>query len=430
MAASSYPNRQIHVGSLSLFTTYPLSTPSFSPFHHHQWTSSPPLTPSPTLMAFIHSLSNGFRSLFLLFLLYLGCFFFSSSPNDPTPHSPRKRRKISPLASSPHTTTTTSSSSVKPHNFPSIRSYLAHLLSFRKPTVNGEEASESIPTPTPTCPTPPPSSPQPLALSPDKSPSLFVDKATPVKRPSFASRADIYPCLACGELLPEPRLLDIHHATKHSLSELSAADSGKNIIEMIFRSGWRGRSLTIHRILKIHNTAKTLARFEEYREIVRSRAARQRRDERCIADGNERLRFYCSTALCAMGREGRAAAVGVCGSQFCSACGIVRHGFSGKHAELEGIPTHATSWGAHGSLPEELEEEFAFLRVKRAMVVCRVVAGRVAHGGADEEEKGGCDSVVVVGRGSGARSSLGGDEELLVFNARALLACFVIIYTV
>lgn len=241
---------------------------------------------------------------------------------------------------------------------------------------------------------------------------------------SFASRSDVFPCPACGEVLSKPHLLDLHQATHHSLSELSDADSSNSIIRIIFLSGWRGKSSpTIHRILKIHNAPRTLARFEEYRDTVRSRASRRGGDERCIADGNERLRFYCSTILCSLRRQG------VCGSPYCSACGIVRHGFGGKQAELDGIATHATSWAAHVSLPEDLEREFAYLHVRRAMLVCRVVAGRVARGdggaaAAEDEEKGTSlfDSVVPAGRG-------GGEEELLVFHPRAVLPCFVIIYT-
>lgn len=238
----------------------------------------------------------------------------------------------------------------------------------------------------------------------------------------------IFPCSACGEVLAKPQLLEIHHATKHSLSELRDGDSGKNIVQIIFNSGWKGKPPFIHRILKIHNTTSTLARFEEYREIVRSQAARSRRggDERCLADGNERLRFYCSTILCGSG-SGSGSHVGVCGSPYCSTCAIVRHGFAGKGVDLEGIATHVTSWGAHVSLPDELEREFAFLHVRRAMLVCRVVAGRVARGGEEAEVvavKGAApafDSVVPVGRQE--------EEELLVFNPRAVLPCFVIIYS-
>uniref|UniRef100_A0A0A0KBN5 PARP catalytic domain-containing protein n=1 Tax=Cucumis sativus TaxID=3659 RepID=A0A0A0KBN5_CUCSA len=172
---------------------------------------------------------------------------------------------------------------------------------------------------------------------------------------------------------------------------------------------------------------KILSRFEEYRESVKAKAARnggvKRRDERCIADGNELLRFHCSTFLCDLGQNGNSS---ICGQQFCSICGIIKSGFSHK---LDGISTVANSWRAHVAIPEDIEEEFKFLNVKRAILVCRVVAGRVGSD-ADEPEKegGGFDSVV--GRtGSGAQTTLD-EEELLVFNPRAVLPCFAIVYEI
>ena len=87
------------------------------------------------------------------------------------------------------------------------------------------------------------------------------------------------------------------------------------------------------------------------------------------------------------------------------------------------------------AVPEEVEEEFGFMNVKRAMLVCRVVAGRVgcdliADDDVDKRD-GGYDSLV--GEGSGSKSGALlriDDEELLVFNPRAVLPCFVIVYTV
>ena len=61
-------------------------------------------------------------------------------------------------------------------------------------------------------------------------------------------------------------------------------------------------------------------------------------EERCVADGNERLRFHCSTMLCSLGGGG------VCGSPYCCVCSTLRHGFAGK---------------------------FAFLPVRHAILVCR-----------------------------------------------------------
>lgn len=179
----------------------------------------------------------------------------------------------------------------------------------------------------------------------------------------------MFPCKVCGEVLGRPQLLELHQAMKHSLSELTHLDSSLNIIRMIL-------------------------------------------EERCIADGNERLRFHCSTMLCSLGG-------GVCGSPYCCVCSTLRHGFAGKQADVDGIATYASAWTAHASLPADVEREFAFLQVRRAMLVCRVVAGRVARGPADD--KVAYDSVVPV-RG-------GDDVELLVYNPRAVLPCFVILYS-
>jgi hypothetical protein len=180
----------------------------------------------------------------------------------------------------------------------------------------------------------------------------------------------------------------------------------------------------VRRILRIHHNPRALARFEEYRDLVRARAARRCGEgavveERCIADGNERLRFHCSTMLCSLGGGG------VCGSPYCCVCSTLRHGFAGKQADVDGIATYASAWAAHASLPADVEREFAFLQVRRAMLVCRVVAGRVARGPADD--KVAYDSMVPV---RGGVSGVGADDvELLVYNPRAVLPCFVILYS-
>lgn len=81
------------------------------------------------------------------------------------------------------------------------------------------------------------------------------------------------------------------------------------------------------------------------------------------------------------------------------------------------------------AIPEEIEEEFRFMNVKRAMLVCRVVAGRVGceSDEVEKEDGGGFDSVLGRG-GSGVHTRLD-EEELLVFNPKAVLPCFVIVYS-
>ncbi|CAL4938655.1 unnamed protein product [Urochloa decumbens] len=251
---------------------------------------------------------------------------------------------------------------------------------------------------------------------------------------SFAARGDVFPCKVCGEVLGRPQLLELHQAMRHSLSELTHLDSSMGIIRMIFLAGWNpgeaAAPAVVRRILRIHHNPRALARFEEYRDAVRARASRRRCgdggaaadavEERCVADGNERLRFHCSTMLCSLAGGG-----GACGSPYCCVCSTLRHGFAGKQADVDGIATYASAWAAHASLPDDVEREFAFLQVRRAMLVCRVVAGRVGRGAADD--KGAYDSMVPVRGGAGG---CGGDDvELLVFNPRAVLPCFVILYS-
>ncbi|XVE59389.1 hypothetical protein DITRI_Ditri05aG0042800 [Diplodiscus trichospermus] len=381
----------------------------------------------------IGSFFNRFLSLFIL-LLHLGCFIFASRDHK----KPSKKRRPSPLSPS--------SASHKPHKaLSSTWSYLKRIFSSSK--ANCKNTIQTHPTIT---------AMTPMLASARNSQQSFVsmiippethlsDSSLPLHQKQsgscpesdissdylfFPLRNDIFPCTACGEIFQKPHFLEQHRATKHAVTELIDGDSGKNIVRIIFKTGWtdKVKNPEIHRILKIHNSPKILSRFEEYRELVKAKAARNgaagRRDERCIADGNELLRFYCSTFMCDLGLNGSSS---ICNQQYCSICGIIKSGFSAK---MDGISTLSTSLRAHAAIPEYVEEEFKFMNVKRAMLVCRVVAGLVGSEGEDiDKESGGFDSVIVRGRGSGVHSKVY-EEELLVFNPRAVLPCFVIVYTV
>ncbi|OMO90495.1 hypothetical protein COLO4_19116 [Corchorus olitorius] len=384
----------------------------------------------------IGSFFNRFLSLFIL-LLHLGCFIFTAKDyQKPT----KKRKAASPLSPS--------SPSLKTHKpLSSTWSYLRRIFTSSK--ANCKNTIQTHPTITVTAPTPALTSarnsqhslvsminpPEITHLSDTSPPSQKTSGSCPEADISsdnlfFPLRNDIFPCTACGEIFQKPHFLEQHQAAKHAVSELIDGDSGKNIVRIIFKTGWTDKlkNPEIHRILKIHNSQKILARFEEYRELVKAKAARngavRRRDERCIADGNELLRFYCSTFMCDLGLNGNSS---ICNQQYCSICGIIKSGFSPK---MDGISTLSTSWRAHVAIPEDVEEEFKFMNVKRAMLVCRVVAGRVGSEGEEiGKEEGGFDSVIGRGGGSGAFTKVD-EDELLVFNPRAVLPCFVIVYTV
>lgn len=73
--------------------------------------------------------------------------------------------------------------------------------------------------------------------------------------------------------------------------------------------------------------------------------------------------------------------------------------------KMEGVRTFAGSGAAHDSC--------GGVSVRRRMLVCRVIVGRV---GGPEEMELGLDSVGC------------GEDEILVLDARAVLPCFLIIY--
>ncbi|KAL2538185.1 C2H2-like zinc finger protein [Forsythia ovata] len=237
-------------------------------------------------------------------------------------------------------------------------------------------------------------------------------------------RTTICACSECGEVFPKIESLEHHQSVKHAVSELGPEDSSRNIVEIIFKSSWLKRDnpiCKIERILKVHNTRRTIQRFEDYRDAVKIRANNNaKKNARCAADGNELLRFYCVTLNCSLGARGSSSLCGFLPG--CGVCTIIRHGFQSNN--VSGVRTTASSGRAHDCL--------GCKDARRAMLVCRVIAGRVKHAtdiATTEEEDGiglstggSYDSVAGYG---GIYSNL---EELYVFNPTAILPCFVVIY--
>ncbi|XP_057794811.1 uncharacterized protein LOC131011076 [Salvia miltiorrhiza] len=231
-------------------------------------------------------------------------------------------------------------------------------------------------------------------------------------------RTTICACSECGEVFPKIESLEHHQAVRHAVSELGPEDSSRNIVEIIFKSSWLKKDnpiCKIDRILKVHNTQRTIQRFEDYRDAVKIRATANaaKRSARCAADGNELLRFHCATLTCSLGARG---ASSLCGSiPACGVCTVIRHGFQG--AKATGIRTTASSGRAHDCL--------AAPAARRAMLVCRVIAGRVKRGPEDADDGAAAGSYDSVAGHAGVYSNM---EELHVFSSRAILPCFVVIY--
>ncbi|KAM0946639.1 putative transcription factor C2H2 family [Dioscorea sansibarensis] len=137
-------------------------------------------------------------------------------------------------------------------------------------------------------------------------------------------------CSECGEVFTKPESLELHQTIRHAVSELGPEDSGRHIVEIIFKSSWHRRTLPackIERILKVRNSPRTVARFEEYRAAVKSRALNPKKHPRCAADGNELLRFHPAILSCALGSGSS-----LCSSPACGVCGTYGTGSRGERA--------------------------------------------------------------------------------------------------
>ncbi|KMZ58611.1 C2H2 zinc finger protein [Zostera marina] len=251
-----------------------------------------------------------------------------------------------------------------------------------------------------------------------------IHRASSRSRTSDSNTANTVGCHKCGERFGKWEAMEAHHLSKHAVTELVEGDSSRKIVEIICRTSWLKSETScgrIERVLKIHNTQKTLARFEEYREMVKNKASKlPKKHPRCLADGNELLRFYGTTVECSLGMGGLS---NLCTSEKCSACCIIRHGFSTKKEVLGGIGVFTTSTSGRAFESISVSEQ-SNPCIRKALLVCRVIAGRV-HRPLDNFQEltgqSGFDSL------AGKVGLYANIEELYLLNSRALLPCFVVI---
>ncbi|ONM19642.1 C2H2-like zinc finger protein [Zea mays] len=144
-----------------------------------------------------------------------------------------------------------------------------------------------------------------------------------------------FPCADCDEVFSKPESLELHRATRHAVSELAPEDTSRNVVEIIFQSSWLRKQTPpvcrIERVLKVQSSDRTVKRFEQYRESVRERArsddqGQGKKNPRCVADGNELLRFHCATFTCSLGLAGSTALCRAPSAQ-CMLCSIIKEGF-------------------------------------------------------------------------------------------------------
>ncbi|KAL6853858.1 hypothetical protein ACP4OV_019887 [Aristida adscensionis] len=238
-------------------------------------------------------------------------------------------------------------------------------------------------------------------------------------------------CHRCGEQFTKWEALEAHHLSKHAVTELVEGDSSRKIVEIICRTSLlksESSCVRIDRVFKVHNTQRTLSRFEEYREAVKLKASKlPKKHPRCLADGNELLRFHGATLACALGSG---AGASLCASDRCAVCRIIRHGFSAKKEGRAGVGVFTTS--TSGRAFESIEapphdgdgDAAAAAPPRKALLVCRVIAGRVHKPLENLKEFAGQTGFDSLAGKVGPYSNI---EELYLLNPRALLPCFVVI---
>ncbi|KAL4271129.1 hypothetical protein GQ457_13G002700 [Hibiscus cannabinus] len=266
------------------------------------------------------------------------------------------------------------------------------------------------------------------ATPPRKSPFLLSERKTSglsnrVPLETDSNGGSTITCHKCGEQFTKWEAAETHHLSKHAVTELVEGDSSRKIVEIICRTSWlksENHCGRIERVLKVHNMQKTLVRFEEYREMVKIKASKlPKKHPRCIADGNELLRFYGTTVACSLGLNGSSS---LCISERCCVCRIIRNGFSAKKELKEGLGVFTTS--TSGRAYESIQVVEGDPSIRKALIVCRVIAGRVHRPLENIQEMAGQTGFDSLAGKVGLYSNI---EELYLLNPRALLPCFVVI---
>ncbi|KAJ9551346.1 hypothetical protein OSB04_015391 [Centaurea solstitialis] len=187
---------------------------------------------------------------------------------------------------------------------------------------------------------------------------------------------------------------------------LEIGNPSRNVIEMIFRAtttDTKRGSMTIKQVLKLKNSWETLERFENFREDVKNRALNHcNKNPRNTVDGNEQLLFYGINLACCKQSE----APGFCKNSNCGICKVFQSGKGKSGIWLSTSCQDLINMNVNSHVNN----------VKMAIVVCRVIAGRVVNMFDKSYNEGDYDSIAALK-----------PDRVFVKNPSAVLPCFVIV---
>ncbi|XP_010458547.1 PREDICTED: uncharacterized protein LOC104739790 [Camelina sativa] len=236
-------------------------------------------------------------------------------------------------------------------------------------------------------------------------------------------------CRKCHEGVRDLDAFEAHYLSNHSVIKLLAGDFSRTTVELICNIGHshklgKTKGSNISAILKIKNLQRVVAEFEDYRELVKIRANKlSKKHSRCMADGNEFLGFHGTTLSCALGSSNSSS--NLCFSDQCGVCHILRHGFSAKTRPdgIKGVLTASTSSTDLECI--EITDQRTNIGSLKAVVLCRVIAGRVHKPMQKFEDPCGFSEFDSLALKIGPNSKI---EEFFLLSTKALLPCFVIIF--
>ncbi|XP_047322954.1 uncharacterized protein LOC124926717 [Impatiens glandulifera] len=218
----------------------------------------------------------------------------------------------------------------------------------------------------------------------------------------------------------------------YSYTELNVGDSPRNVIERIiiststtkYNSSQKKRNIA--KVLKVNLSTQMVASFEKYREEVKGKTFPRRggeegytteqRHPRIMVDGNELLLFYGTTTNCSSFSS--ISLSNLCNDPHCQVCRTIQSGFKTNYdLTTQGIRLNTTSWESPTqNVDHKLKNNH---NTKRAVIVCRTIAGQIGDGGGDFNKD--YDSVVI-------RGAAPNPESFIVKNPNAIIPCFVVVF--
>ncbi|CAM8921500.1 unnamed protein product [Rhodiola kirilowii] len=237
-----------------------------------------------------------------------------------------------------------------------------------------------------------------------------------------------FTCNRCGQLFVAPQDVEAHHLSQHAVTVLPEGGCTWSVIERICKPSF-SESEPVRRwmqtVLKVNNLPKSMLQFEDYRLKVQTKANQLSNPHpKLLADGNELMRFHGTTVECSLLGKHYSTP---CSSNTCSLCQILRFGLScneAPNARRQGIITTSSS----GRALQLVDVTGGSHMLRKALVLCRVIAGRVYSPLDGQQEQlspaSMYDSLATSLGQNGNRQVY---DELHLLNSAAVLPCFVII---